>query len=360
MTGLVPAAANARNIPSLFTLHNIHSDRETLSNLEANGIDVSRFWHDLYLEEHPDTVKDPWRSVGVDFLLSGIKASSFVNTVSPSFLVEIVNGYYPDLITPRVREEIRAKYNVGCAAGILNAPKANVNPRTARGLVTNYGETNVCEGKKANKASVQAEMVLEINPDAPLFFWPHRLFAQKGPVLLEQIALSLVRHYWADGLQIAIVGNGDTHWEEAFGAISCGSGGRIAYRHFEPMLSERAKAGADFILMPSLYEPCGLPQMEGMRYGTLPVVRATGGLRDTVQHLSEDGESGNGFVFEDFVPDALWWACSQAMGFHRRPEDWKRRVLRRVMKEARENFNLEKTTLAYVGIYERLLGERLL
>jgi len=360
MTGLIPAAAKVRGLPSLFTVHNIYTDKDTLRNIEACGIDVSRFWHELYLEQHPDFVPNPWETVGVDFLLSGIKAASHVNTVSPSFLQEIVNGYFPDVISLALRREIRAKYDVGAASGILNAPRSDVDPRVARGLVRNYDDKTVMEGKRDNKLAFQRRMGLTENPDAALFFWPHRIYSQKGPGLLAEIALPIVHHYWDECLEIAIVGNGDPYWEDAFGAISCGSGGRIAYQHFDPDLSELGKAAADFIVMPSLYEPCGLPQMEGMRYGTLPVVRATGGLKDTVQPLSEDGTSGNGFVFNDFVPDALWWGMSEAMRFHLRPREWKEMVIRRVMRESRERFNLENTTREYIRIYEELLGEKLL
>ena len=359
MTGLIPAAARSFAVPSLFTLHNVHTDQDTLRGIEARGIDVTRFWHDLYLDRHPDYVEDPWENVGVDFLLSGIKAATYVNTVSPSFLTEIVNGYFPELISAPLREELRAKNDIGCASGILNAPKSSVDPRLSRALRRNYNTSTVTEGKRDNKAAFQQEMGLRLDPDAPLFFWPHRLFPQKGPQLLAEIALSLIREYWEQGLQIAVVGNGDPYWEDAFGAISCGSDGRIAYQHFEPFLSELGKAAADFILMPSMYEPCGLPQMEGLRYGTLPIVRATGGLKDTVEHLRDDGGTGNGFVFNDFLPDALWWACGEAMRFYSQPPAHRKAVLVRVMEESMRHFNLEVTTLEYVRVYERLLGEKL-
>jgi ADP-glucose type glycogen/starch synthase len=360
MTGLIPAAARARGFASLFTVHNIHTGRESLRNLERWGIDVSRFWQELYLEKHPDFVDNPWETVGVDFLLSGIKAADHVNTVSPTFLREMVDGYFPNLINNQIRDALCAKYNMGCASGILNAPKSTVDPRVTRELRVNYGASNVMAAKRENKLAFQREMGLLENADAPLFFWPHRLFDQKGPGLLAEISMSLLNVYRDDGLQIAVVGNGDTVWEDAFGTLSCGSGGRIAYAHFKAALSELGKAAADFILMPSLYEPCGLPQMEGMRYGTLPIVRATGGLKDSVQHLNITAETGNGFVFNDFLPDALWWACQEAMRFYRCPVNLRERIIRRVMKEGMEHFNLEKTTLQYVRIYERLLGEKLI
>ncbi|MBN2341494.1 MAG: glycogen/starch synthase [Deltaproteobacteria bacterium] len=359
MTGLIPAAAKDRGFKTMFTIHNIYSEKKTLRELETEGIDVSRFYSELYLEQHPDSVPNPWETIGVDFLLSGIKASDFVNTVSPTFLTEIVNGYFPDIISWQAREEFKAKYYAGAASGILNAPKANVHPAIGKGLELNYDETNFVEGKKVNKVAFQERTGLNVDENAPLMFWPSRLFSQKGPELLAAIAQPLVDFYRDQHLQIAVVANGDFGWERIYGQIACTSEGRIAYTNFDAGLSELGKAAADFILMPSLYEPCGLPQMEGMRYGTLPIVRATGGLKDTVQHLNIEADTGNGFVFNDYVSDAFWWACSEAMVFWSKPEKRRHRILRRVMREGFDNFNLEKTTLEYVRVYEKLLGEKL-
>jgi len=359
MTGLIPAAASSRGLRSLFTLHNTHTAHDSLRNLEDGGIDVARFWKDLYLADYPYS-DAPWEKVTVDYLLSGVKAADHVNTVSHSFLLEIISGYFPDLFSWRLRDELRAKHQFGSASGILNAPKSNVSPKFCSDLKQNFDEKSVMEGKRANKVAFQESMGLMINPNAPLFFWPHRLFMQKGPHLLRDIAVRLIEEYARDGLQIAIVGNGDSELEKAFGIISCGSSGRIAYQHFNSSLSELGKAAADFIIMPSLYEPCGLPQMEGMRYGTLPIVRATGGLRDTVQHLDIKNGVGNGFVFNDFLSSALWWACGEAMKFYRLPVKKKERILQNVMRYSYEVFNLEKTTLQYINIYEKLLGEKLI
>ncbi|MBN2714914.1 MAG: glycogen/starch synthase [Deltaproteobacteria bacterium] len=360
MTGLIPAAARERGFKALFTIHNIYSEKKTLRELEAMGIDVSRFASELYLEAHPDSVPNPWETIGVDFLLSGIKASHFVNTVSPTFLKEIVNGYFPDIISWQTREEFKAKYYADAASGILNAPKSNAHPAIGKGLVVNYDEASFVEGKKANKRAFQEQMGLIVDENAPLMFWPSRLFAQKGPELLAAIAQPLVDMYWQDRLQIAVVANGDYGWERIYGQIACASKGRIAYSNFDGNLSELGKAAADFIIMPSLYEPCGLPQMEGMRYGTLPIVRSTGGLKDTVDHLNPEKDTGNGFVFNDYVSDAFWWACTEAMKFYRLPEMKRHKIIRRVMREGVNNFNLEKTTMQYVRVYEKLLGEKLI
>lgn len=360
MTGLIPAAAKLHGIPSVFTVHNIHTDGNTLRNLELYGIDVGRFWKNLYLDGYPMPEGELWEKCRVNFLLSGIKAADHVNTVSPTFLQEIVDGFFPDIIDGRIRRELAEKTRSGCASGILNAPKSEVDPKLSPLLIQNYSTSDAVEGKKINKLSLQRKMGLQINAAAPVMFWPHRLFEQKGPRLLAEIALSLVNKYADQHLQIAVVGNGAPEWEDAFGTISCGSNGRIGYKHFDPVLSEIGKAGADFILMPSLYEPCGLPQMEGMRYGTLPIVRATGGLKDSVQHLNIEEDTGNGFVFNDYVPDALWWACNEAMKFYALPAEKREAIIQRVMRQARNTFNLERTTIEYVKIYERLLGEKLL
>ncbi len=360
MTGLIPAAARARGIKSVFTFHNMHSGRKTLRDLENQGIDVGSFHRDLYLEAHPDSVHDAWNTIPCDFLVSGIKASDFVNTVSPGFLREIVDGEFPDLVPHALREEVRSKYYSGRAKGILNSPKSTVHPSIARGLAMNYDDSNFVEGKRVNKQALQEKMGLRIHETAPLMFWPHRLFSQKGPELLIEIAQRLVDRYEQEGLQIAVVGNGELELEQQLGRIAMSSHGRIAYARFDQYLSELGKAASDFILMPSLYEPCGLPQMEGMRYGSLPIVRATGGLRDSVTHLDLAQCTGNGFVFEHFDADALWWACTQAMQYWSSDEDLRHKTVRRVMVEGVERFNLERTTMAYVRIYEKLLGEPLI
>ena len=119
----------------------------------------------------------------------------------------------------------------------------------------------------------------------------------------------------------------------------------------------RALAGSDFVLMPSRYEPCGLPQMMGPRFGTPAVARATGGLKDTVTPLDATRTTGNGFVFRPHTAAALSGAIADAVRFYREPEELRRQTLERVMKESLESFTLANTARAYIDVYEKLIAE---
>jgi starch synthase len=212
----------------------------------------------------------------------------------------------------------------------------------------------VMEGKRTNKEKFQKEMGLRVEPDAPLFLWPSRLYAQKGPELLAAIASQCVKKH---GMQIALVASGDRAVEAVFRKLAATSDGRIAHKPFREDLGMRSLAGSDFVLMPSLYEPCGLPQMVGPRFGTPAIARMTGGLKDTVTPLDATRAKGNGFVFAPHTSAALAGAIAEAVKFYREPEDIRRGTLQRVMRESLEQFSLANTAKAYIEVYEKLIAE---
>lgn len=353
MTGLVPAAARAAGIKSLFTLHNVFTELASQSDIDRSGIDVRRFREFLYFEGYPVDTAENWRNNGVDFTASAIHAADIVNTVSPTFLHEMVSGEFGDIVPAGVGHAMREKHAAGRTLGILNAPGDSDDPRI-NPHVDPYDISDVIEGKRINKERFQKEMGLRADLDAPLFLWPSRLYAQKGPELLAAIAWASVRRY---GLQIALVASGDRAVEAVFRKLAATSDGRIAHRPFREDLSMRGLAGSDFVLMPSLYEPCGLPQMMGPRFGTLAVARATGGLKDTVMPLDATRTSGNGFVFGPHTPAALSVAIAEAVAFFREPEPVRRATLQRVMTESLERFTLANTARAYIDVYEKLIAE---
>lgn len=125
---------------------------------------------------------------------------------------------------------------------------------------------------------------------------------------------------------------------------------------YDETLEHLAYAGADFVLMPSKFEPCGLPQMIGQIYGALPVVHDTGGLRDTVSHLVVDSGSGSGFVFESYDSRGLSWAIDQAMLFFLLGEEVKQKTIGRIMRRSMETFNYRVTANAYIELYKQMLG----
>lgn len=360
MTGLIPAAAREMGIPCLFTIHNIHTVKAPLFAIEDRGIDAAYFWHHLYYEHMAAEYEDARETNPVDFLVSGVFAAHFVNTVSPTFLQEIVEGRHGFVETP-LKQELTNKVLAECASGILNAPDPSYRPETDEALVQTYGAEDHDAGKRANKRHLQRTLGLLLDDRAPLFFWPHRLDpVQKGCQLLAEILFQVVSKYWERRLQIVFVANGEYkkvfHDIVAFHDIY----DRVAVCGFDETLSRVGYGGSDFILMPSRFEPCGLPQMIGAIYGTLTVAFDTGGIHDTVTPLDLAKDTGNGFLFEIYDSPGLFWAVDQAMAFHALPEEQRRRQIGRIMRESVATFTHDVTARHYMGLYEKMLQRPLI
>jgi len=359
MTGLIPAAARRMGIPSLFTVHNIHTQKLNLAQIEDAGIDAAEFWQNLYFSYPPYNYEESRNNNQIDLQASGVFGAHFINTVSPTFLQEIVNGWH-SFIPDSIRNEIRNKFNAGCAAGILNAPDPSDNPATDDKIPFKYGPENHREMKRKNKLALQHALGLEENADAPLFFWPSRLDpVQKGPQLLTDIAYRFLDKYSADGAQLAIIANGP--YQQPFWDIRefHGLHSRLGVHNFDGRLSQLGFAGSDFTLMPSLFEPCGLPQMQAPIYGSLAVAHNTGGLHDTVENLDVGTSTGNGFVFDTYDSGGLFWALDQAMAFYRQSPEVKEREISRIMSESLRRFNHEACAKEYIKLYERMLDRPL-
>ncbi len=355
MTGLIPGMARRRGIKSLFTVHNIHTQRVTLNQVEDRGIDAAEFWMNLYFDNAPGSYEAARQGGKVDLLTSGIFAAHYINTVSPRFLWEVSNGWH-DVVPDSVRHELWEKNNAGCAAGILNAPDPSYDPLTDELIAKTYDAETHREGKRENKLLLQRELGLTEDPDAPIFFWPSRLDpVQKGPQLLTDQLYKMVSDYCHRRLQVVVIASGpfQRHLHDIVHHHSLFD--RVAVRDFDERLSRLGYAGSDFMLMPSLFEPCGLPQMISPIYGTLPIVHGTGGLYDTITPLDADNGTGNGFRFDVYGTNGLRWAVDQAMRFHDKPAEVKEREIKRVMSESRHRFNHEAVAQQYVNIYEDML-----
>ena len=355
MTALIPAMARRRGIKSLFTVHNIHTRQVSLARIEEAGIDAAEFWMNLYFCGTPQNYYHARSHLPVDLLTSGIFAAHYINTVSPRFLWEIVEGWH-SVVPDSVRAELRHKYFAGCSAGILNAPDVSYNPATDDSLKRNFTAETVTEGKAANKLQLQRELQLKVDADAPVFYWPSRLDPiQKGPQLLAEILYSVVSDYWERNLQMVFIANGPhQQWFEKIVA-DFDLHERVSVVDFDERLARLAYAASDFILMPSLFEPCGLPQMTAPLYGSLPVVHSTGGLYDTVRTLDVEHSKGNGFCFQYYGADGLRWAIDQAMAFHALPAETREREIRRVMVESARDFSHKEVASRYIEIYEQML-----
>jgi ADP-glucose type glycogen/starch synthase len=355
MTGLIPAMARRRGIPCLFTIHNIHTQKVTLSHIEDRGIDAAEFWQHLFFSWPPNSYEESRDDNPVDFLASGIFASHFINTVSPTFLREITDGWH-NFVPDAIRQEIVNKKEAGVAYGIINAPDKVFNPEDNPNIEFRYSYEKPLERKKRNKTDLQKKLGLIEDPEAPMFFWPSRLDPiQKGCDLLAHVLYHLVSSYWDEKLQMVFVANGS--YQQVFRDIVRFHGffERVVVADFEEKLSHQAYAASDFVLMPSKFEPCGLPQMIGSLFGSLPVAFDTGGLHDTVGHLDVKNNRGNGFLFNVFDGPGLEWAVGQAMEFFRMPGEVREQQLSRIMKESRERFNLSRTARQYIELYEKML-----
>ncbi len=277
-----------------------------------------------------------------------------VNTVSPSFLHELSLGGHN---APwQVADAVRGKMAAGHASGILNSLPDRRSPNQDRFIYRQYDPDTHVEGKRENKIELQRSLGFDENPDAPMFFWPSRLDpVQKGCQLLAEILAQVVSDYWDEGLQIVFIADGpfSKHFENIIDVA--GLHRRVAIRKFHEPFSCLGYAASDFLMMPSSFEPCGLAQMIGLRYGSLPVAHRTGGLRDTITQLDASAGTGNGFLFETHNAEGMRWAIDRAMDFHRLPLWEKSRNRTRAMEEAQHAFSPKNMIASYLDMYRDLV-----
>ena len=293
-------------IKTLFTIHNIQYQGQYGMNLLGDVLDVPA--DKAYLLEY---------NGDVNYMKGAIEAADRVNTVSPTYSREIMRPEYGHHLDPLLNERA---FKV---SGIVNGIDVEVyNPETDPALAAKYTAANVAEGKAACRADICELFGLE-NDDAPIVGMVSRLVDHKGFDIVRQVGENLIQ----SGMKICLLGTGDAEFEEYFRWLADAYPGRCGVKiAFKPDLAHKIYAGADIFLMPSLSEPCGLAQMVALRYGTVPIVRETGGLKDTVQD-SGDGW-GNGFTFEDYNAGALLYTCLRAKEGFEDAEGWQQLVQR--------------------------------
>jgi starch synthase/alpha-amylase len=264
-------------------------------------------------------------------------------------------------IEPQLRQELTNKWNAQCAAGILNAPDPSFDPSTDNDLIHRYSDEGHVIGKQKNKEILQQSLGLIQDKNAPVFFWPSRLDpVQKGCQLLAEVMYGVISTWWGQNLQIVFVANGDFRGNFENIVRFHGLENRVAMCDFDEKMARLAYAASDFILMPSLFEPCGLPQMIAPLYGSLPIAHDTGGIHDTIEHLNLDASTGNGFLFNVHDSNGLFWAIREAMNFFNRPPHVKAKQIARIMKESKQKFNHGVTAGKYIDLYEKMLKRPLI
>jgi len=278
----------------------------------------------------------------MNFLKAGILAADTVTTVSPTYAREALTPEFGCGLEGVLKE---------CPSfqGILNGIDTDQwNPETDPHLPARYSIQDV-DGKRDCKKKLQREMGLPERADVPLFGMVSRLVEQKG----VDILLEAWKVLGMEDMQWVFLGTGDPRFEKELERMAKADPSRAAVRiEFDTPLSHRITAGCDFILMPSRYEPCGYNQMYAQRYGTIPIVRATGGLKDTVTDVLQPPEAGTGIVFADATAEALHRAVLRALDIYRQEGAWSS-LRRRAMDR---DFSWQSSGDAYRRLYERALS----
>jgi len=357
MTGLLPAAARARGLPCLFTLHQAHTRQAPLTLAEHCGWDPQPFWRQLYYARMPEAYEQTRQSNPVDFLASGVFAADFLTAASPSYLNELAAGAVPQAPAAVSREAARQQA-AGAAAGILFPPHPSFDPATDDALPARYGPDDHPAAKRRCKQEFLRAVGLPEDDAPPLFFWPSRLQPeQKGCELLLHLLPEIAARPERP-LRVALVADG-LHQKPFRDLVEHrGLGAAVAVRGFAPELSRLGYAAADYVLAPALWEPAGRAAMTALRYGALPVARRTGALADLLRHLEPARDAGNGFVFETYDANGLRWAIEQALAFHQLPAAARAAQIARVMREAQSALTLEACARRHAALYAALAGAR--
>jgi len=312
-TALVPLLARAFPDPRLAATRTML----TIHNLGYQGIFPSSAFPLLALDWSYFTPRTLEFYGQVNFLKGGLVFADALSTVSPRYAQEILTPEHGHGLDGVLRERAAVLH------GIVNGVDyVRWDPAHDPHVAAPFDATDLA-GKAVCKADLQRRFGLRVAPHTPLFGMVSRLADQKGLDILTAAIPELLRH----DLQLVILGNGDARYEQQLADIGREAPERLAIRiAFDTAASHQVEAGADAFLMPSRYEPCGLNQMYSMRYGTVPVVRETGGLADTVHEFDPTTAAGTGFTFVPYTSEALVEAIQRAVDTYHRPTDWRRLV----------------------------------
>ncbi|CDF99293.1 glycogen synthase GlgA [Avibacterium paragallinarum] len=331
-------AAKGRPAKSVFTIH----------NLAYQGVFSYHHLFELGLPWEMFNINGLELHGQISYLKSGLYYSNVVTAVSPTYAQEITTpefGYGLQGLLSALRHE-------GRLIGILNGVDEQIwNPNVDQYIEDHY-KLKAMAGKRKNKEKLQAYFNLPQNPETLLFVMVTRLTEQKGVDLLLQSAETLVQQ----GGQLVVLGSGAAHLEEGLRQLAAYYPKNIAVKiGYDEALSHLIIAGGDVIFVPSRFEPCGLTQLYGLKYGTLPLVRATGGLADTVVDSHSENikaRRATGFVFNDANVEGLCWAINNAFALWQKQRLWQ--GVRAVAME--QDFSWRIAAKHYQTLYQRLLG----
>jgi starch synthase len=291
------------------------------------GID-DKYLHQEYIEFHGDA----------NFLKAGIVFADKLVTVSPTYAQEIRMPYYGeglDGVLQKRSDDL---------IGILNGIDTKIFNPAADPLISYPYDSASLSEKRKNKEALIAELEMEIDPQTPVIGMVTRLTKQKGIDLVMRVFEEIIQ---AD-CSFVLIGTGERDYEYFFRGAAHRTGNRaIGLIRFDDQLAHRIYAGSDFFLMPSMFEPCGLAQMIALRYGTLPIVRATGGLKDTVCPYNENTDEGNGFSFDNFNAHDMLNTVRYALSIYQ--QKTKLALLRK--RAMKQDWSFQKSVVAYAKLY---------
>ena len=316
----------------------------TVHNLGYQGLFSQQDWHLLNIDARyfaPDYLEFYGR---INYLKGGLLFADALTTVSPTYAREIQTaefGHGLEGVLVGRREAL---------TGILNGVDySEWSPEHDRFIAARYSADDLA-GKAECKADLQASAGLPVDAKIPLIGMVSRLADQKGFDLLAEIVPDLLRKR----LQLVILGSGDASYQDLFAKLAQRSAKRLAVRiTFDNALAHKIEAGSDLFLMPSRYEPCGLNQIYSLRYGTIPIVRATGGLEDSIVDFDPTTARGTGFKFVDYAPGALLECIERALRVYRTPAAWWQLV--RAAMQA--DFSWDRSAADYAELYRRLRSQ---
>ena len=338
-TALVPTYLNAMYRPTfpmtkcMYTIHNI----------EYQGWAHGNFFDDVL------GLPWDWRSRldmnrSVNMMKGAIESADLVTTVSENYARELMYPYYAHGLDGILTS---AAWKL---TGITNGIDVNTfNPATDKALPAHYDDKTFITGKAACKAALQAEVGLPQEPDVPLMVMVTRLAGHKGLDLLCYTARKLMLE---EDAQLLILGSGEAQYEKFFKELAEEFPDRVSAQiMFDLPLASRIYAGGDIYLMPSKSEPCGLSQMNAMRYGTVPVVHATGGLKDTVPGVDENGKGGLGFTFQSYNADDFLGAIKRCLRLYHGDREGFRALQHTDMIQ---DFSWDKPAARYMDLFRQM------
>lgn len=339
-TGLIPVYYSTmyaqrpgyENIKTVFTIHNIQYQGKYGEELLENVVGLS--WYDKNILEYDGCV---------NFMKGAIETANKVTTVSPTYANEILDPWYShglDAILSQRSWKLQ---------GILNGISYEMyNPETDPDIWYHFSAEKP-ENKKKNKAELQKYFNLPENPDVPIVAMVTRLVSHKG---LDLVKAVLEEFICTTNAQVVILGSGDWQYESFFSSLANRHPDRVGLKlGFIADLANKIYAGSDIFLMPSKSEPCGLSQMIALRYGSVPIVRETGGLKDSIEDSGLGG--GNGFTFANYNAHDMLHAMRRAVEGYQDKEGWA--IL---MKRAMEcDFSWSRSANEYIKMYKEILNQ---